>query len=243
MDEYKEQLLAEMPDSTLQDVVRNILDEPISEAVKGRLLKPLLPRKYRPSPPPRRKKAAKRRAIAEEFDPILRHKARNILDDPIPEALKGRLLKPLQSRKYRPPPRKIKERKRKAIEKEFDPTPSQKVLRSVKDYQDEIQGLFAENKADELTFRQTPWALGNFLRGWQMEVPNGHPESADPRAFLEEVEPLIQKKLEEELKALKGGLKFQLALKVDLVKVNPDGSEEYTDPVLRHMQVAVLQNS
>ena len=172
MDEYIEQLLAEMPKSTLQ--VRNILDEPISEAVKGRLLKPLQPRKYRPPPPPR----------------------------------------------------KAKERKRKAIEKEFDPIPHHKVLRSVKDYQDEIQGLFAENKTDELTFRQTPWALGNFLKGWQLDVPRGHPQGADPRAFLESTETQIRRKLEEELRALGGGLKFQLALKVDLVKVNPDGSEE-----------------
>ena len=68
-----------------------------------------------------------------------------------------------------------------------------------------------------------------------MDVPKGHPQGADPRAFLEDAELLIQKKLEEELKALKGGLKFQLALKVDLEKANPDGSEEYTDPVLRHI--------
>ena len=189
MDEYIEQLLAEMPESTLHDVVKNILDEPIPEAVKGRLLKPLQPRKYRPSPPPR----------------------------------------------------KAKERKRKAIEKEFDPIPRHKVLRSVKDYQDELLGLFEEN--NELTFRQTPWALGNFLRGWQLDVPRGHPQGADPRAFLDSTEYQILRKLEEELRTLGGGLKFQLALKVDLVKVNPDGSEEYTDPVLRHKQEAVLQKS
>ncbi|KAK3791050.1 hypothetical protein RRG08_010454 [Elysia crispata] len=143
---------------------------------------------------------------------------KNILDEPIPEAVKRRLLRPLQPRKYRPipPPRRAKERKRKAIEKEFDPIPRHKVLRSVKDYQDEIQGLFEEN--NELTFRPAPWALGNFLRGWQLDVPKG--QDAEPRAFLEE-----------------------LALKVDLVKVNPDGSEEYTDPVLRHKQEAVLQKS
>ena len=189
MDEYIEQLLAEMPDSALHDVVQNILDEPIPEAVKRRLLKPLKPRKYRPIPPPRR----------------------------------------------------AKERKRKAIEKEFDPIPSHKVLRSVKDYQDELLGLFEEN--NELTFRQTPWALGNFLRGWQLDVPRGHPQGADPRAFLESTESKIRRKLEEELRTLGGGLKFQLALKVDLVKVNPDGSEKYTDPVLRHKQEAVLQKS
>ena len=38
-------------------------------------------------------------------------------------------------------------------------------------------------------------------------------------------------------------MKFQLALKVELVKVNPDGSEEYTEPILRHKQEAVLQES
>ena len=191
MDAYIEQLLAEMPDSALHDVVKNILDEPIPEAVKRRLLRPLQPREYRPIPPPRR----------------------------------------------------AKERKRKAIEEEFDPIARDKVSRSVKDYQDELLGLFEENEPEELTFRQTPWALGNFLRGWQMDVPQGHPQGADPRAFLESIEPQICKKLEEELEALGEGMKFQLALKVDLVKVNPDGSEEYTDPILRHKQEAVLQKS
>ena len=209
MDEYIEQLLAEMPDnqSTLHDVVKNILDEPISDSVKARLLKPLQPGKYRPSPPPR---VAKQRA---------------------------------------------KERKRKALEEEFDPILAQvphKSLRSAvvakqqEQYLDDILDFSfdkKEAKTDELVFKQTPWALGNFLRGWQMDVPKGHPQGADPRAFLEDAELLIQKKLEEELKALKGGLKFQLALKVDLEKANPDGSEVYTDPVLRHKQEAVLQKS
>ena len=39
------------------------------------------------------------------------------------------------------------------------------------------------------------------------------------------------------------GIKFQLALKVQLRKDNPDGSEEYTDPVLRHKQEALLQGN
>ena len=189
MDEYIEQLLAEMPDSALRNVVKNILDEPIPETVKRRLLKPLQPRKYRPIPPPRKAKARKRKAIQEEFDPI----------------------------------------------------PSQKVLRSVDDYQNDLLGLFEEPK--ELAFRQTPWALGSFLRGWQMDVPQGHPQGADPRNFLESVEFQIREKLEEELEALGGGLKFQLALKVELVKVNPDGSEEFMEPIIRHKQEAVLQKN
>ena len=63
---------------------------------------------------------------------------------------------------------------------------------------------------------------------------------ADPRAFLEKMRPRIQKKLEEEIRAL-NGIKFQLALNVQLRKTGPDGTEEYTDPVLRHKQEALLQ--
>ena len=70
----------------------------------------------------------------------------------------------------------------------------------------------------------------------------GTPHGADPRAFLEQVRPQIRAKLDEEIKAL-NGIKFQLALKVQLRQDNPDGSEEYTDPVLRHKQEAILQNS
>jgi hypothetical protein len=63
--------------------------------------------------------------------------------------------------------------------------------------------------------------------------------SADPKAFLESVRPQIHQKLTEEILTLKG-VKFQLALRVKLQKVKPDGSEQYTDPVLRHKQETVL---
>ena len=76
-----------------------------------------------------------------------------------------------------------------------------------------------------------------------MDVPQGHPQGADPRTFLESVEYKIREKLEKELRVLRGGLKFQLALKVELVKVNPDGSEEFMEPVLRHRQEAVLNEN
>ncbi len=68
MDEYIEQLLAEMTDNrTLKTVVQNILDEPIPEAVKKRLLKPLLPA---PIPPTRKRKLEKRKLVLQEFDPL-----------------------------------------------------------------------------------------------------------------------------------------------------------------------------
>jgi len=52
---------------TLRTVVQNILDEPIQEATKKRLFKPLLPQ---PIPPPRKRKIEKRKAFLQEFDPL-----------------------------------------------------------------------------------------------------------------------------------------------------------------------------
>ena len=176
MDEYIEQLLAEMPEPA-QKVVRNIKDKPICGAVKQRLLKNLLPGKPRPSCPPRMRK----------------------------------------------------DRKRKAILKEFGPLPPQK------DYQQEILEVFEQKKRHEQVFFRTPWVIGKFLRGWQMDVPLGHPHGIDPRAFLKEVHPLIKKKLIEEILDL-GGVKFQLALKVQLQKESPDGTEEF----IRNKQEAPL---
>lgn len=70
-------------------------------------------------------------------------------------------------------------------------------------------------KTGKLVFRQTSKAIGNYLWGWQLDVPQGHPQNADPRAFLEGVHPQICQKLTEEIRALRG-VKFQLLLKVDL---------------------------
>ena len=183
MDEYIEQLLAEMhAPAVLQDVVRNILDAPIPEAVKKRLLKPLLPEAYRPIPPPRKARERKRKAITEEFDPVV------------------------------------------------------KQPKTIQDYQKDILDHPLEQEG--LVFRRTQWAIGDFLRGWQMNVPQGL--GADPLTFLEGVRPQIRQKLTEEILAIKG-VKFQLALKVQLRKDRPDGGEEYTDPVIRHKQETLLR--
>ena len=73
-----------------------------------------------------------------------------------------------------------------------------------------------------------------------MDVPERY--GADPRASLEKMRPRIRKKLEEEIRAL-NGIKFQLALNVQLRKTGPDGTEEYTDPVFHHKQKVILQPS
>lgn len=52
------------------DEVKNILDEPIPDAVKKRLLKSLAPRLPRPIPPSRKRKLEKRGGVLQEFDPL-----------------------------------------------------------------------------------------------------------------------------------------------------------------------------
>ena len=37
----------------------------------------------------------------------------------------------------------------------------------------------------QLAFHRTRWTIGSFLRGWQTDVPQGHPNCADPRASLD----------------------------------------------------------
>ena len=49
----------ESAEPTFQTVVHNILEEPIAEDTKRRLLAPLLPRDYLPRPPPRKTKIKK----------------------------------------------------------------------------------------------------------------------------------------------------------------------------------------
>ena len=134
------------------------------------------------------------------------------------------------------------DRESKAIWKQFEPLPPQKAIRTVQDYQQDILEVFEEEQRHELVFYRKPWVIGSFLRGWQIDIPEGHPEGVDVRAFMQKVEPRIHNKLEEEFLAL-NGVKFQLALQVQLRKDNPGGSEDYTDPVLRHKQEALVQAS
>ena len=169
---------------------------------------------------------------------------RNILDEMIPETVKRRLLKPLFPKKYRPlrPPSTWKDRESKAIMEQFDPLPPQKVVRTIQDYQREILEVFEEEKRHGQVLYRTPWAKGNYLRPWQMDVSAENPLAVNPREFFEGVRPRICQKLTEETLAF-DGVKFQLALKVSPRKQGPDGMEEFMNPVLRHKQKALLQAS
>ena len=69
LDEYIDWFLSSNQDPILQTVVQNILDEPIPEAVKKRLLKPLLPLPPKPIPAPRKHKLEKRQTVLHELRP------------------------------------------------------------------------------------------------------------------------------------------------------------------------------
>ena len=75
-----------------------------------------------------------------------------------------------------------------------------------------------------------------------MDISEGHPSGIDVRAFLQEMHPQMHKKLTEEILAL-NGIKFQLALEVQLQKRIQMELKSSTDPVLRHKQKALLQAS
>ena len=82
MNEYIDQLLAEMQmPEPAQKVVRNILDKPIPETVKRRLLKPLFPKKYRPPRPPPTWKDPESNVILEQFDPLPPQKVMRTVQD------------------------------------------------------------------------------------------------------------------------------------------------------------------
>ena len=79
--------------------------------------------------------------------------------------------------------------------------------------QKSVEESTPKENEEKLSLFQTPHVIGKFLRGWQMDMPDGNYLESDPRIFLNNIRPQIFSKLEEELKKL-NSLKFQLALKV-----------------------------
>ena len=98
-----------------------------------------------------------------------------------------------------------------------------------------IKRITVKKTNEDFIFHQTPYVIGNWLRGWEMNPP----DQIDPKIFLDNVRESIHKKLVEELVELQS-VKYQLALKINLKKEGPDGKEEFTDPVFRHKTEAVL---
>ena len=90
-----------------------------------------------------------------------------------------------------------------------------------------------------LEFKQTPFTIGNYLKGYEMNVPLGYATEKDPEMFFEEVKSKIERVLIEELASL-GGVKFQLGLRVMMRKDNfANNSVVYDTPTFYHKQIPI----
>ena len=51
--------------------------------------------------------------------------------------------------------------------------------------------MFEEEQRHGLVFYGTPWVIGSFLRGLQMDIPEGLLSGVDVGDFMQEVEPTL----------------------------------------------------
>ena len=72
-----------------------------------------------------------------------------------------------------------------------------------------------------MNWQRTPFAIGNFLRGWVINVPDNHDMANDADNILNGFKGTVQEKLGDELK----GVKFQLELEAELTKQKADGED------------------
>jgi hypothetical protein len=82
--------------------------------------------------------------------------------------------------------------------------------------------------------------VGNYLRGWILRLPEGHPIEADPYTFLGSLGVLMKRKITGEIVAMHG-VKFQLALKIRFRKEINDGGEVVAQPIFYSRQQASLR--
>ena len=93
-------------------------------------------------------------------------------------------------------------------------------------YIDELLSESPDNKqkSEGLLFERTPFAIGNFLRGYVMNVPSDHDYAKDAKILFDGTQKILKDKLIDELKELKG-VKFQLALEAELIEQNSNGED------------------
>ena len=83
-------------------------------------------------------------------------------------------------------------------------------------------------------------AFSHQLRAWKMDIPFNHPSAKDLAELLSAAQPVVKRKLVEELVDLKG-IKFQLAVKVNLRKDRHDSEPVYQPAHLRTKQHTLMQ--
>ena len=83
-------------------------------------------------------------------------------------------------------------------------------------------------------------AFSHQLRAWKMDVPFNHPSAKDLDELLSAAQPVVKRKLVEELVDLRG-IKFQLVVKVNLRKDRHDSEPVYQPAHLRTKQHTLMQ--
>ena len=72
----------------------------------------------------------------------------------------------------------------------------------------------------KLAWQRTPFAIGNFLRGWVINVPANHAHANDAEILLDGLKATIKSKVADELKSLRGS-NFNWFLKLNLQSKRP----------------------
>ena len=166
--------------------------------------------------------------VLEDGPPTLRIVVQSILDEPIPEVMKKRLLKRLLPRPI-PLPRKRKVKTQKALLHEFDP------LHAV------TRRKLGVNPGDLLPLvlaKQTLSKLPQFMllketslvKDYRAAVPIGHRLEGDALVILNEMTPSTTTLIEKELNQL-SGLKFTLVLVAELEKPAPNVEQVYDENI------------
>ena len=99
-----------------------------------------------------------------------------------------------------------------------------------------------KQKSEGLIFERTPFAIGNFLREYIMNVPSDHNYAKAAEILFDGIHKILKDKLIDELKELKG-VKFQLALEAELIKQNCDGEDVIAISRFNHKIMAFINET
>lgn len=151
----------------------------------------------------------------------------NILDEPIPEAVRNLLLKPHLFQPIRSP-HKRKLEKQKTVLQQFDPLHASTIHRSgVKNR----KGLLLLVEVFQNLTEPPPFILlkeAGAQKDYTAITPNGHRFDADALAFLNAMMPNTTAPIENELHQLRG-LKVSLVLTAELQKLAPRDVDEHSE--------------
>ena len=105
-----------------------------------------------------------------------------------------------------------------------------------------IRGKFVGFLQGGLLFERTAFAIGNFLRGYVINVPSDPDYANDAEILFDGTQKILKDKLINELKELKG-VKFQLALEAELIKQNSNDEDVLAISRFNHKIMAFINET